>query len=69
MLGAEAVVSPRAPFVREQKGNMQFVQMPIQVIFRSAQRASGSSDRCNAGAEKWLRINREDGSKGACVAG
>lgn len=58
MLGAEAVDNPRAPFVGELKGNMKLVQMPIQAIFITAQRASGSSNQCNAGEKKGLRIGR-----------
>jgi len=59
VLVAGTVDKPRAPFVREQlKGNMKLVQMPIQAILRNAQRASGSSNRCNAGEKKGMRIGR-----------
>ena len=55
MLGAQAVDNPRAPFDRELKDNIKLVQMPVQAIFRTAQRASGSSNQCNAGEKKGMR--------------
>jgi hypothetical protein len=58
VLGGEAVDIPRAPFVRELKGNTELIQMPIQAIFRFAERASGGSNHCEAGEKKGMRIGR-----------
>jgi hypothetical protein len=61
VLEVEAVDNPRAPFVRELKGNTESVYrcQPIQAIFRTVQRASGSSNQCNAGEKKGMWIGRQ----------